>query len=200
MESTFSSFLWPEAVIPSEMTDCQRCELYKQRKRMIWGEGNPQASITVLLDNPGEREDKEGNPFVCGTRRMLQYAAHKVGFKPDDLFVTYILKCRPRRKYNKQEARNNCMKHLFLQLELQKPDYIFCLGDTAVQSFFEEKEASVKCFRGKVHNTKGFSVFVSYHPLAVVRRPNLLPYFLQDWGALYFAYKSSVSSLTKEKE
>ncbi|MEK5389445.1 uracil-DNA glycosylase family protein [Margalitia sp. FSL K6-0131] len=41
---------------------------------MIWGEGNPNGDIYVILDNPGAREDREGNPFVCGTRQTLQQA------------------------------------------------------------------------------------------------------------------------------
>ncbi len=67
--------LWPEDPTPRTLVDCSECGLDKQGSRMVWGEGNPEAPIYVLLDNPGAREDKEGNFFVYGTSyRLLNVA------------------------------------------------------------------------------------------------------------------------------
>lgn len=49
--------IWPEEAAPPEARQCERCELSKQRSRVIWGEGNPNAPILFILDNPGARED-----------------------------------------------------------------------------------------------------------------------------------------------
>lgn len=57
----------PEEQAPESAEHCELCELAKQRKRVIWGEGNPKASLVMILDNPGAREDREGNEFLCGT-------------------------------------------------------------------------------------------------------------------------------------
>jgi DNA polymerase len=57
---------------------------------MVWGEGNPEAPIIVLLDNPGSRENRENKPFVCGTRQTLQQAAYQAGLKADDLCNVYF--------------------------------------------------------------------------------------------------------------
>ena len=76
---------------------------------MIWGEGNPKAPILVILDNPGERENREGNPYICGTRQTFQQAVHDVGLNSDDLYITSILKRKPVRAYNKEETRQICM-------------------------------------------------------------------------------------------
>lgn len=75
MEQDFSPAIWSEDQLPDCAKGCTRCELHKQRTRIIWGEGNPKADIVVILDNPGCREDKNGNAFVCGTRQTLQFAA-----------------------------------------------------------------------------------------------------------------------------
>lgn len=188
----FCTMLWEEDPTPPELIDCDKCGLYKHGTRMVWGEGNPNSSIMVLLDNPGAREDKDGNSFVCGTRQTLQEAANTVGFDPRDLYVTYILKRRPVRSYDKDETRTICMVHLEQQLQEMKPKYIFCLGNVAVQSFFEDSTKDVKSLRGKLHSVKGYKVAVAYHPLAVRRRPNLWSYFLEDWVVLaehYFQNK-----------
>jgi uracil-DNA glycosylase len=99
----------------------------------------------------------------------------------DDLFVTYILKRRPVRAYEKEKVRQISMMHLEQQLHQKKPDFIMCLGNVAVQSFFQNPEAEVKTFRGIWHNVQGYQTAVSYHSVAVRRRPNLWSMFLDDW-------------------
>jgi DNA polymerase len=158
---------------------------------MIWGEGNSEAPIMIILDNPGAREDKEGSPYVCGTRQTLQEAANHAGLVPEDLFVTYILKRRPVRAYDKEKTREICIGHLKEQLESKKPSLILCLGNVALQSFLEYPLAEVKNMRGRWTEVHDIPLTVGYHPLAVRRRPNLWPSFLEDWKLLANRYKES---------
>ncbi|WP_404450935.1 uracil-DNA glycosylase [Virgibacillus necropolis] len=160
---------------------------------MVWGEGNPDAPIMIILDNPGAREDREGNEFVCGTRQTLQQAVHDVGLKMDDLYVTYILKRRTVRKYEKERVRQICMNHLYRQLRAKQPKLIFCLGNVAVQSFFQDPDAEVKTLRGSMHDVHGYQTTVAYHPLAVRRRPNLRSKFIEDWTYVAKYYLNSIS-------
>lgn len=177
----FCPVMWPEVLPPSNDRDCLDCGLYKHGSRMIWGEGNPDGRVMIILDNPGAREDRDGNAFVCGTRQTLQKAVHEVGLTMDDLYVTYILKRKPTRKYDKSETRTICMRHLDQQLKEVQPSLIFCMGNVSVQSFFEEESAEVKSLRGQWHDVCGIPTVVAYHPLAVRRRPNLWNYFLEDF-------------------
>ncbi|RHW41435.1 uracil-DNA glycosylase [Neobacillus notoginsengisoli] len=180
----FCASLWPEDPTPDNQKTCSECGLDKHGSRMVWGEGNPNAPILVLLDNPGAREDTRGNSFICGTRQTLQNAAFEAGLKAEDLYVTYVLKRRPTKKYEKEKTRQICLHHLEQQLQAKKPQFILCLGNIAVQSFFQKEEAEVKTLRGKLHDVRGYRTIVAYHPLAVRRRPNLWPYFLEDWKML----------------
>ena len=189
MMPDFCPEIWPEILTPKNYLNCKDCDLYKQGTRMVWGEGNPNASIMVILDNPGAREDKEGNQAICGTRQTLQKAAYEAGLKMSDLYVTYILIRRPVRKYDKDVTRQICMRHLEQQLLTSKPNLILCLGNVAVQAFFRNPDAEVKILRGKWNEVQGFQTAVSYHPLAVRRRPNLWPYFLEDWKGLVECYR-----------
>lgn len=178
--SLFCAEIWPEDPTPEYWTNCRDCGLYEQGSRMVWGEGNAMAPIMIILDNPGAREDREGSSFVCGTRQTLQKVAYEAGLDKDKLYVTYILKRRPVRAYDKEQTRTICMRHLEAQLHVQKPAFIICLGNVAVQSFFQNKEIDVKTLRGSWHKVNGFQTTVAYHPLAVRRRPNLYPLLLED--------------------
>ncbi|WP_409273385.1 uracil-DNA glycosylase [Neobacillus sp. SCS-31] len=189
--SGFCPSFWPEEPTPEVVKNCSECGLYEHGSRMVWGEGNPHAPILILLDNPGSREDREGKPFVCGTRQALQKAAFEAGFQAEDLYVTYVLKRKPVRKYDKERTRQICMNHLKQQIELKHPQLIVCLGNIAVQSFFQNTEADVKSLRGQIHEVNGYKTIVAYHPLAVRRRPNLWPLFLEDFklAGAYFLTK-----------
>lgn len=179
--SDFCASLWLEESTPENQKNCSECGLEQHGSRMVWGEGNPEAPIMILLDNPGSREDRDQKPFVCGTRQTLQQAAYQVGLSVDDLYVTYVLKRKPTRAYDKEQTRQICMNHLKQQLQSKQPKLIFCLGNIAVQSFFQSTETDVKSLRGKLHHVHGYQTTVAYHPLAVRRRPNLWPLFLEDW-------------------
>lgn len=186
--------VWPEEETPAGVKNCTDCGLINHGSRMIWGEGNPHASIMVVLDNPGAREDREGNLYVCGTRRTLQRAAHAAGLGEEDLYVTYILKRRPRKAYDKEKTREICMRHLLAQMESKSPRFVFCLGNAAVKAFFADGEAEVKTLRQQWHAPRGIMTTAAYHPLAVNRRPNLWPNFVKDWMFLASAYRANQGS------
>ncbi len=179
--TTYQPFIMPEDMTAACNQSCQLCELHNHRTRIIWGEGNPCAPLFVVLDNPGARENKNGEPFLCGTRETMQIAAYEAGIAPDAIYISYILKCRPKRAYDKEKARTTCIKFLWEQLRNINPTLVMCLGDVACQSFFNNPDTSVKELRGKVHSIRDYQVLASYHPLAVRRRPVLHKYFSQDW-------------------
>ena len=176
----FVPVVMPEIAAPTDAAACMRCELNKQRKRVIWGEGYPGAPLMVVLDNPVAREDTEGNPYVCGTRETLQRGLTEAGIALEEVFITYILKCRPLRAYDKPLARESCMPFLDRQLLANQPQLVLCLGNMAVQAFFDNDEKEVKSMRGELHLSRGMPTIISYHPLAVRRRPNLYRLFSED--------------------
>lgn len=184
MDTNFTPTIWPEDKIPKEAIHYEQCEVCTPKSRIIWGEGNPKAPIVVVLDNPGAREDKEGKEFICGTRQTLQITLDQVNLTKNDIYITYLLKCRPLKKYNKEEARLYSKPYLIEQIKNIQPKFVVCLGDTVLQSIFNDCEAHVKDLRGSWHHILGYPGIVSYHPLAVRRRPNLTNYFMQDWEML----------------
>ncbi|MGG1519073.1 uracil-DNA glycosylase [Paenibacillus oryzisoli] len=180
----------PEEQAPAGVEHCEKCELSKQRTRVIWGEGNPQASLMLILDNPGAREDRQGNPFLCGTRETLQRGLREAGIDTNEVYVSYLLKCRPVRAYNKPEARAACSSHLHLQLLTKRPLVLFGFGNVVAEAVFPGMEsASVKELRGGWQEFQGIPIGFTYHPLAVRRRPNLQRFFVEDLQALKEKWK-----------
>ncbi|WP_199620356.1 uracil-DNA glycosylase [Paenibacillus alkalitolerans] len=174
--------IWEEEPAPAYAADCRRCELSKHRARVVWGEGEPNASVLALLDNPGAREDKTGNAFVCATRVMLQRAVKDARLERSDVYVTYLLKCRPIRAYDKPAARDACSGWLSEQIELKKPRIAMLLGLTAAQTVLSLPDAQLSDLRERWHTAfGGVPALVTYHPLAVRRRPNLYRSFVSDW-------------------
>ena len=106
-----------------------------------------------------------------------------------DVYVTYIVKRKPTRAYDKEQTRKICMQHLNEQLENKRPKLIICLGNVAVQAFFENADIDVKSLRGSWHKVKGYETTVAYNPLAVRRRPNLKSLFEQDWNLVAERYQ-----------
>jgi DNA polymerase len=175
----------PEEQAPEGTQDCEHCELFKQRNRVIWGEGNPKASLMMILDNPGAREDREDNSFLCGTRETLQLGMMEAGIDIHSVYVTYLLKRRPIRAYNKPATRAACLHHLQLQLLQKQPSVLFGFGNVVSEALLPQKEdATVKALRGNWHEFERIPIGFTYHPLAVRRRPNLLRFFVEDLKAL----------------
>lgn len=184
MDSCFKPAVWPEDKWPADAAGYRECEICTAKSRVIWGEGNPNAPVVIILDNPGAREDQAGNEYVCGTRQTLQTALERVNLAPEDVYLTYLLKCRPLRAYHKDEVRAFSKPFLIRQIKTIQPQFIVCLGDTVVRVMFGDEEACVRNLRGVWHAVLERPCLVSYHPLAVRRRPNLMRRFIEDWGML----------------
>ena len=136
----------------------------------------------VVLDNPGLREDRAGQPFVCGTRQTLQGAAASAGLGPEDLYVAFLLKRRPTRAYDRQAVRSAYLPLLRAQIARNDPRVLVLMGDAVVGAVLGE-EARVKDLRGRVLQAWDRTAVVTYHPLAARRRPALLPLLCEDLGA-----------------
>lgn len=148
--------------------------------RLVWGEGNPNGRLMIVLDNPGARETPTGAPYMCGTRLTLTRAAAEAGLDLPDIYVTYLVKCRPLRAYDRELAHRAGLKHLASQIRERRPAALLLLGDVVTKAVLEDESASVRTGRGAALHVDGVPAFVGYHPLAVRRRPALYPMLIED--------------------
>jgi uracil-DNA glycosylase len=83
-------------IIQKDLGDCNRCELHKQRKHIVFGEGCAKAQLMFVGEGPGEKEDEEGKPFVgrpAGERLNNMITA--MGIEREQVYIANIVKCRP---------------------------------------------------------------------------------------------------------
>ena len=101
----------PEIAAPKQAMDSHECELCSHGSRIIWAEGYADAPLFVILDNPGAREDKLGQPFLCGTRETLLTIAHEAGIRQSRCMLPISL-AQVVRKYDKPKTRQYFMGYL----------------------------------------------------------------------------------------
>ncbi|RLB78900.1 MAG: uracil-DNA glycosylase, partial [Deltaproteobacteria bacterium] len=113
--------------------ECRRCPLHKGRTNLVFGEGNPNASLVFVGEAPGREEDLVGRPFVGEAGRLLtKIIENGMGLRRSDVYICNVVKCRPP-KNRDPEAKEveTCLPFLKRQLEIIKPEVICILGRVA---------------------------------------------------------------------
>ncbi len=174
--------------IHEEIRKCKRCELYKTKTNYVPGEGNERAKIVFVGEAPGREEDLQGRPFVGAAGQYLTKTLEKYGMRRSEVFITNILKCRPPNNRDpKPEEIEKCFSYLIRQLYEIKPDVIVCLGRHSAReilNFFGKKFRGISADRGKIFEAeldgKKVKIIPTYHPAAVLYKPQLKEYFEED--------------------
>jgi uracil-DNA glycosylase len=122
--------------------DCRACELWERATQTVFGEGARSAPLALVGEQPGDREDREGKPFVGPAGRILDEALVAAGIDREQVFVTNVVKhfrWRPSGKRRLHERPNAshikaCRPWLDLELESVRPRVVVALGATAAQA------------------------------------------------------------------
>jgi DNA polymerase len=157
---------------------CEACHLYKNATQTVFGEGPVPAPMFLVGEQPGDREDQLGHPFVGPAGRVLDTALEEAGIPRDQVYVTNAVKhfkWEPRGK-RRLHAKPNVMEieacHGWLEAELGlvKPTVIVCLGATAAQVFLGRAFKITKS-RGEVRDGGPWApkIMATYHPSALLR-------------------------------
>ncbi|MGQ9570885.1 MAG: uracil-DNA glycosylase [Thermodesulfovibrionales bacterium] len=156
----------------NEIGDCKRCRLSKERKNIVFGEGNPDASLMFIGEAPGREEDLQGRPFVGDAGRLLTRLIEKMGFKREDVYITNIVKCRPpmNRDPEKDEIEI-CRAFVEKQIEIIKPDVIISLGRISAHTLIGNDKLKMASIRGRFFDYKGIPLMPTFHPAYLLRNP-----------------------------
>jgi DNA polymerase len=158
---------------------CRGCDLYKNATQTVFGEGKAGARILFVGEQPGDREDLAGKPFVGPAGRLLDEALVKVDIARSDVYVTNAVKhfkWEPRgkrRMHTKPSARevSACRPWLEAEISVVAPQVIVCLGATAAQSLLGASFRITR-ERGRIMpSTWAPWIMATYHPSAILRAP-----------------------------
>ncbi|MCA1665042.1 MAG: UdgX family uracil-DNA binding protein [Myxococcales bacterium] len=163
-----------------EAAGCTRCDLYKRGTQTVFGEGRRRARVMLVGEQPGDKEDVEGRPFVGPAGRLLDQALVAAGIDRDEVYVTNAVKhfkweARGKRRiHDKPNAREiaACRPWLDGELAAVKPDVIVALGATAAQALFGRAFKVTKMRGRDVPTTLAPHAMATVHPSSILRAPD----------------------------
>jgi DNA polymerase len=159
---------------------CRRCDLWKHATQTVFGEGPVKARIMLVGEQPGDAEDREGEPFVGPAGQLLRQALAEAGIAVDDVYLTNAVKhfkWEPRGKrriHKKPRASEVAACHVWLEAEIErvKPQAIVALGATAAQAVIGP-DAKVTRDRTKPFlSPLAPLVTLTVHPSSILRAPD----------------------------
>jgi DNA polymerase len=156
---------------------CRACDLWRSGTQTVFGEGSKKAEVMLVGEQPGDREDIEGRPFVGPAGRLLDQALERAGIDRSQVYITNVVKhfkWKPRGKkriHQKPSAEqiNACRPWLEGELEAVKPRVLVCLGATAAQALLG-RTFRVTRQRGQfIESPLAPVVTATIHPSAILR-------------------------------
>jgi uracil-DNA glycosylase len=160
-----------------EAASCRACPLWKNATQTVFGEGPPDAEIMFVGEQPGDKEDLQGRPFVGPAGLLLDRALAEAGVDRGRVYVTNAVKHfkfepRGKRRLHKRPNASEikiCRRWLLDEIEVIHPRLVVALGATAAQGL-AGRAVPVGANRGAVLNVaNGLRVFVTIHPSSLLR-------------------------------
>lgn len=183
---------------------CRGCELWKDATQTVFGTGPKRAELVLVGEQPGDREDREGEPFVGPAGELLTKALDEAGIDREQVYLTNAVKhfkWRPRGKRRLHQTPRAgevaaCRPWLEAELAAISPRGLLALGATAARAIFGPS-VRVTRDRGELLETPLAELAaVTVHPSAILRlrdsgeREVALAELVDDLGALADALKS----------
>lgn len=151
-------------------------ELYGAHVNVVFGTGNPDADLVVIGEAPGDREDKQKEPFVGPSGQLLEKIFKKLELSREDVYITNVVKKRP--PGNRTPSMREMELHapyLYAELAVVQPKVIVTLGRTAT-AFVTVTEGRMGALR-KLRRLRYFDnkhdlvipVVATWHPSYVLR-------------------------------
>jgi len=183
--------------------------LKEQAKNLVFGKGNPEASIVFVGEAAGRNEDEQGIPFCGAAGKNLDKLLENVGLSLNDVYICNILKYRP--PENRDPLSEEIRSHtpwLVKQLQVIKPKVVCSLGNYATKFFLAKGDVDamttmpgITSVHGKVRETEIHGIPIKliplFHPAAIIyNRAKLTPLWEQDMEVV----KKEIGHLQDNKE
>ena len=166
--------------VRQDVSACRGCTLCDGRTHIVFGDGNPQASVMFIGEAPGFHEDQQGVPFVGRAGKFLDDMLELIRLDRSKVYITNICKCRPpdnRDPLNTEQAA--CLPFLRRQTALIRPRIIVCLGRIAAMQLIRP-DFKISKDHGQWTEKAGVHMTAIYHPAALLRDGSRRPDTFDD--------------------
>lgn len=191
---------WTLSSLTQASIGCRGCDLYKNATQTVFGEGASRAQVVLVGEQPGDREDLSGHPFVGPAGRVLDRALADADIPRASVYVTNAVKHfkwepRGKRRIHKRPRDREieaCYPWLGAEVEVIGPKVVVCMWVTAARAAFG-KTVRLKALRGTCHPTRLANLtFVTLHPSALLR--------IEDRADRHATYDGFVEDLRRVRE
>ncbi|MFT4311892.1 MAG: uracil-DNA glycosylase [Candidatus Woesearchaeota archaeon] len=179
--------------IRTDILEQLHCPLKDAATNLVFGKGNPHATILIIGEAPGAKEDQAGEPFVGRAGKELDALLGHIGLSVQEVYIANILKYRPPKNANPTvEQMRNHTPYLLRQIDCIKPKIIVTLGNFATKFVLSGFDVSnmknidtISKIHGQKHqiliHKKTYLVFPQYHPAALLYNPKLREIVKEDF-------------------
>jgi uracil-DNA glycosylase len=157
--------------------ECRACDLWEGATQGVMGEGARHARLMLVGEQPGDKEDLQGHPFVGPAGRVLDEGLTKAGINPDDTYITNVVKhfrykARGKRRIHQKPDRwhvSACLPWLEAELEMVKPRAMVLLGATAAQALLGSHVRIDRDRGTPMESELAELVTITAHPSSILR-------------------------------
>lgn len=186
---------------------CRGCDLYEDTTQAVFGEGPDDARVVMVGEQPGDKEDIAGRPFVGPAGGLLDRAIEEAGLARDDVYITNVVKhfrfvLRGKKRIHKKPGAEHiraCAPWLEAELARIGPEVLVLLGATAAQAILG-RSFRVTQQRGEfIESPLAPLVTATIHPSAILRtetdeeRQEAFDGFVRDLRVVARALKARAS-------
>jgi uracil-DNA glycosylase len=180
-ERSGAAALTPERPTLSSLREaaagCRACPLWKGGTQTVFGEGLKRARLMLIGEQPGDREDIEGHPFVGPAGKILDKALEEAKIERGDAYVTNVVKhfkWKPKGKRRihqtpRAEEIKACAPWLEAEIDVVEPEVLVCLGATAVKAVIGSRARVMKDHGQFLDSRLGRTAVPTLHPSAILR-------------------------------
>jgi uracil-DNA glycosylase family protein len=162
-----------------EAASCRRCPLWRNATQTVFGEGPAPAAMMLVGEQPGDKEDLAGHPFVGPAGQLLGHALEEAGIDRSAVYVTNAVKHfknepRGKRRLHKKPDAGEieaCRWWLEKELSLVRPRLTVALGATAAGALMQRR-VTIGSVRGQAIETELGALWVTVHPSYLLRLPD----------------------------
>jgi uracil-DNA glycosylase family protein len=163
--------------LASAASGCRGCPLYADATQTVFGQGRASARLVLVGEQPGDKEDKEGEPFVGPAGRLLDRALEEAGIDRSEAYVTNAVKhfkWRPRGNRRLHQTPRvgeieACKPWLEAELQAVEPEAVLAMGATAARSLFGPQVKVTKDRGRSLESPLAPVAAVTIHPSAILR-------------------------------